>query len=176
MRQGGFECQGRSIWTICIPISHFYPQDFPAFSSSYWEANSYYPRGPRMGKVNSSSPKSEWYRGFSVPKAFKLEHLHPIKPLLFKKFFNFFIFILGSQFLLPQRANNGKREFSQLQKRMRQWVFSARAIQTGPFAACWAPFILIIFQLFHFHPGGPILITPEGLKWEKGIHITPELD
>ena len=31
---------------------------------------------------------------------------------------------------------NGKREFSQLQKGMRQWVFSARAIQTGPFAAC----------------------------------------
>ena len=30
------------------------------------------------------------------------------KPLLFWKFSNFFTFILGGQFLLPQRANNGE--------------------------------------------------------------------
>ena len=34
--------------------------------------------------------------------------LKPFKPILFWKIFNFFHFILGSQFLLPQRANNGK--------------------------------------------------------------------
>ena len=27
----GLECQGHSIWTICIPLSHFYSEDFPIF-------------------------------------------------------------------------------------------------------------------------------------------------
>merc|ERR1739842_188579 len=44
------------------------------------------------------------------PGAFKLDPLQPFKPLLFWKIFNFFHFILGSQFLLPQRANNGSWE------------------------------------------------------------------
>ena len=38
-------------------------------------------------------------------------------------------------FLLLQRANNGKREFTQLQKWMMQRIFSAWGIQIGPFAA-----------------------------------------
>ena len=96
-----------SNWTICSPFTPFCSDILATFSLSYWEANSYYPRGPIMEKGNSSNPKSGWDRGFSVPGAFKLEHLHPIKPLLFKKFSNFFTFILGGQFLLPQRANNG---------------------------------------------------------------------
>ena len=41
-----------------------------------------------------------------MPGAFKLHHLQPLKPNLFLKFGNFFTFILGVQFLLPQRANN----------------------------------------------------------------------
>ena len=49
-------------------------------------------------------------QGVSVPVAIKLEHLQPFKPILFWKISYFFTFILGSQFLLPQRANNGKRE------------------------------------------------------------------
>ena len=39
------------------------------------------------------------------------------------------------QFLLPQRSNNEKREFTQLKNWMRQRVFSAWAIHSGPFAA-----------------------------------------
>ena len=46
-----------------------------------------------------------------MPGIFKLDHLHPFKPLLFWKFSIIFTFILGGQFLLPQRSNNGKREF-----------------------------------------------------------------
>ena len=37
----------------------------------------------------------------------------PFKPLLFQTFSTFFTFILGGQFLLPQRANNGKEGFIQ---------------------------------------------------------------
>ena len=40
-----------------------------------------------------------------MPGAFKLDHLQPFKPILSWKIFNFFHIILGSQFLLPQRAN-----------------------------------------------------------------------
>ena len=107
-------------------IFHFY----------YWESNSYFPKGLIMGKGNSPNSRIGLDRGVSVPGAFKLDHLHPVKPILFSKFYNFFTFILGGQFFLPQRSNNGKREFSQLHKRMRERGFSAWGIQTGSFAAC----------------------------------------
>ena len=58
----------------------------------------------------------------------------PYQPLLFSNVSNCFTFILGRPFLLPQRANNGKGEFSQLEKWMRQRGLSAWGNQTGPFA------------------------------------------
>ena len=67
-----------------------------------------------MGKGNSSNFKTEWDRGFSVPRAFKLDHLHSLESILFQKIFNFFTFILGGQFLFPQRANNGQWGLAQL--------------------------------------------------------------
>ena len=157
-----FLCLGHPNWTICSLLSHFCIRKFSTFALSYWEANSYYPRGPIIGKGNSSNPKIAWERGFSVPGVFKLDHVQPIKPILFQKIVNFFTFILGGQFLLPQRANNGKREFTQLQNWMRQMGFSAWGIQTRPIAATKALFVPEDFQLFHFHIGRPILITPEG--------------
>ena len=158
----GFLCLGHSNWTICRSLSPFCSKRFQTFSFSYWEANSYYPRGPIMGKGKSPNFKIGWDRGFSVPGAFKLDHLQPFQPLLLWKFSTFFTFILGGQFLLPQRANMHKREFSQLQNWMRQRDLGAWGIQTGPFAALWAHFVPKDFQLFHFHTGRPILITPEG--------------
>ena len=44
----------------------------------------------------------------------KLDCLQSYEPILSKEIFNFSTFILGGQFLLPQRANNGKGEFTQL--------------------------------------------------------------
>ena len=104
-----------------------------------------------------------------MPGAFKLDHLHAYKPLLSWRNSIFFTFILGGQFLLPQRANYGKREFFQLQNWMRQRGLGGWSIQTGPFAALCTSHILKLFHLFHLHTGRPILITPEGQKWEKGI-------
>ena len=68
------------------------------------ESNIIYPREPIMGKKDLSNFKIEWDKGFSVPGAFKQDHLQPIKLILFLNF----------------------------------------------------------FQIFHFHTGRPILITPEG--------------
>ena len=117
---------------------------------------------PCWERGNSPNSKIEWARGFSVPLAFKLDHLQPLEPLLFWTFPHFFTFILGSPFLLPQRANNQKRQFFQLQNWTRQRVLSAWGIQTAPFAALWAHFLLKFFQLFPFHTGELILITSEG--------------
>ena len=111
-----------------------------------------------------------------MPGACKLDHLQPIEPILFQNIFNFFAFILGGQFLLPQRANNGKREFIQLQNWMRQRGFGAWDIQTGPFPALCTSHILKSYQLFHLHTGRPMLITPEGQHAGKSIFPTPEMD
>ena len=131
-----FECLGHSNWTICSRSSQFCSTNFTTFSLSCWEANFYYPRERKAenGKMEFSQPECD--RGISVPGVFKLDHSHPVEPILFSKFYNFFTFILGGQFLLPQRANNEKREFTQLQKWTRQRGFSAWGIQTGPFAPC----------------------------------------
>ena len=89
-----------------------------------------------MGKGNYSHLKIGWEKGFSVPGAIKLDHLQPVEPLLVWKNSSFFTFMLGGQFLLPQRANNGKREFFQPQNWLGERVFSALGNQTVPFAAC----------------------------------------
>ena len=130
----GFQCLGHSNWTICSLLSQFCSPNFTTFSLSCWEANSYYPTEGLAGNGKREFTRNGWETGVSVPGAFKLDHLHPVKPILFPKFYNFFTFILGGQFLLPQGANNGKREFYQPQKWISQRVFSAWGIQTGPFA------------------------------------------
>ena len=40
----------------------------------------------------------------------------------------------------------------------------------------WANFALKIFQLFHFHTGGPFLIPQKGQYWEKRFHPNLKLD
>ena len=62
----GFGCQGLSIWTIWILLSHFCYENFQMFSLSYWEANSYYPRRFKYNGIRYSVvlPTSEilWIR------------------------------------------------------------------------------------------------------------------
>ena len=91
-----------------------------------WQASTEM-RIPKVGETEGFNFFSAW--------GIQLDHLHPFEPLLFKKISIFFLFILGGQFLLPQMANNGKREFFQPQKWMRQSVFSELSSQTGPFAS-----------------------------------------
>ena len=128
----GFECLGHSNWTICSLLSQFYSLNFPTSTSLYWgvqfllpqtekgwkwedgilqllhlhtgEPNSYYPRERKAnnGKLEFSQP--EWETGVWVPGALKLDHLQPVKPILFPKFSNFYIFILRGPILItPER-------------------------------------------------------------------------
>ena len=129
-----------------------------------------------MGKGSSSYGKTGWDRGFSMHGAFILDHSQPFAPLTFWKISNFFPFILGGQFLLPQRANNGEREFLQLQNWMRQRICYAWGLHPGPFAALCTSHFLKIFKLFPLHTGRPILITPESQLWGKGVPPTSKLN
>ena len=73
-----------------------------------------------------------------MPGAFKLDHLQPIKPLLFPNFCIFSTFILGGQFLLPQRTNIGKREKGvnpYQPESVSKWI-AARAEEVVQRAAC----------------------------------------
>ena len=60
----GFQCLGHSNWTICSPLSHFCSDNFQILSSLYWEAISYYPRGPKMGKRSFPMPEMDETVGF----------------------------------------------------------------------------------------------------------------
>ena len=77
--------------------------------------NSYYPREGKAenGKLEFSQPECE--RGILVPGAFKLDHLQPVKPILFPRFSNFFTFILGANSYYPRewQTENGEMEITQ---------------------------------------------------------------
>ena len=84
---------------------------FPRFSNFFTfilGAISYYPRGLIMRKGNSPNSQYAWCRGVSAPGAFKLDHLQPVKPILFPRFSNFFTFILGANSYYPRRLIMGK--------------------------------------------------------------------
>ena len=97
-------------------LDHLHPVKPILFSKFYnfftfiLEANSYYPRRLIMRKGNSSNSRNGLDRRVWVHGAFKLDHLQPVEPLLFPKFYNFFTFMLGGQFLLPQRGEGWKWE------------------------------------------------------------------
>ena len=93
-------------WRVSVPgafkLDHLQPvkpilfSKFNNFLTFILEANSYYPRGLIMRKENSPNSRNGLDRGVCVPGAFKLDHLQPVKPILFFKFYNFFTFILGA--------------------------------------------------------------------------------
>ena len=97
-----------------------------------------------------------------MPGAFKLYHLQLIQPLLFRNFFHIFHLHTGEPILITPEGQLSEKGILPTQNWMGQMVSSAWGIQTGPFAAHSAPFVLKLFHLFHLHTGEPILITPEG--------------
>ena len=67
--------------------------------------------GAENGKRDSS--KSEWDPGAPVLGAFKLDHLQPVKLILFQKISIFLPFILGSPIsYYPRERKMGKRDTS----------------------------------------------------------------
>ena len=62
--------------------AHFVVKLFQVFHFSYWETNSYCPRGLIWRKWNSPNFRNGWDRGDWVPRAFKLDNLQPFEPKL----------------------------------------------------------------------------------------------
>ena len=78
----GFQCLGHSNWTICSLLSPFCSENFPTFHSYAPEPISFIPQ--ENEKMEFSQPK--WGTGVWVPGAFKLDHLQPVEPIFFWKF------------------------------------------------------------------------------------------
>ena len=96
----------------------------------------------------------------------------PLSQFCSGNFSNFFTFILGSPFLLPQRANNGKGEFSQLQIWMRLRGLSAWGIQLQLRIAgqtCHLSNLCVYLRLCGalFVHGLPIISANKNGGWQK---------
>ena len=79
IRQVDFNARGIQTGPFAAHSAHFVLKFFHHFSQ----------------KGIHQTPKVDETEGFSVPGAFKLDHLQPIEPFLFQKIFNFFTFILA---------------------------------------------------------------------------------
>ena len=88
-----------------------------------------------------------------MPGAFKLDHLQPVKPILFSKFSNFFTFILekaNSYYPRERKAENRKMEISQPEVKTGDWVpgaFKLDLLQL--FKLIWSQNISSFYQLSH---------------------------
>ena len=106
----------------------------------------------------------------------KLDHLQSVKLILSRNISNLSAFILGSQFLLPQRerkAENGEMEFSQPEWDTVVWVpgaFKLDGLQPVK------PILFLTFSNFYiFILGSQILITPERGRLKMGKWNSPNL-
>ena len=131
----GFQCLGHSNLTICSTLHLSHSKIIPSVSPSYWEANSYYPRGILWEKGILPTSKMNEREGFQYLGHSNLTICSPLSHFCSDIFATFTLSYSGDHFLLPQGANNGKREFFPPKKWIRQRVFSAWGNQTGPFAS-----------------------------------------
>ena len=110
---------GHSNWTICSLLNWFCPKNFPHFyPASHNKPFLYTAEGRKegAGAENRKSElfKSEWDTGVPDPRAFKLDHLQPVKQILLQKISPFYPASHNKPFLItPERgrkAENWKRE------------------------------------------------------------------
>ena len=115
------KCNSRTEWDIGVWVPGALKLDHlqPLKPFSFWQFSICFifilggqfllPQKANSEKREKCNSRTEWDRGVWVPGALKLDHLQPVKPILFWQISICFIFILGGQFLLPQRANSEKR-------------------------------------------------------------------
>ena len=110
-----------------------------------------------------------------APGAFKLNHLQPVKPIVFPKFCNFFILILGSPILItPERkADNGKMEFSQSKSETQGFKWLGHSNWT--ICSVLSQFCSLNFATSTSLLGSPILITQERGRLKMGKLNSPNL-
>ena len=107
-----------------------------------------------------------------MPGVIKLVHLQHLEPILLTAFFKFFNFHAGRPIVItPERGRlkMGKGNSPNLS------ALGAWGIQVGSFATLRANLVDQIFEIFHFHTGRPILITPERGRLKMGKGKSPNL-
>ena len=92
-------------------------------------------------------------RGASVPGAFKLDHLDPVKPILFSKFYNFFTFIVGAISYNPRGIILRKERFSH------QWVSDIVAFKLDHLQPVRLILVQDVSNICSLYWGLPFLIT-----------------
>ena len=132
----GAQCLWLSNWTTCSLLSQFCSEIFPTFDFHTWG---------------------------SMSMAFKLDHLQPVEPILFWKIFNFFTFILGSPFLLPQRANYGSWESFPFPNMDETEGFQCFGHSNWTIFSPLSPFCTEIFPTFPLSYWGANSYYPRGL-------------
>ena len=111
-----------------------------------------------------------------MPGALKLDHMQPFKPILFWNFSNSFTFMLGSPFLLPQRANNGKREILATSNLDETEGFQCLGHSNWTICSPLSPFCSEIFPTFSlsywgahsYYPRGPIMRKGNSSNFQYG--------
>ena len=128
-----------------------------------------------MEKGNSSNLKKDDTEGFQC-----LEHSNWTICTPLDQFcetnFNFFTFILGGQFLLPQRANNREKGINPTLKLDETGGLLCLGHSNWTICSLISHFCPKMFENFPLSYWGPILITPDGQLSEKGILPAPKLD
>ena len=166
-----FSAWGHSNWTICPLLGQFCSLNFPNLSLFYRQAKSYYPteRKAEMGISHSG-----WVKGISVHGAFKLDHLHPVRPILFPKSSSFHS-DTGRTILIPpqrERLKMGKWESPTQGERGR---FQRLGHSNWTVFTLISQFCSLNFPNFPSYTGRPILITPEWVRLKMGKWESPIL-
>ena len=94
IRHRGFSTWGIQTGPFAADWADFVPKRFHFLIFILGAPISYYPRELKMRR--RESPKSGWHTGVSVSGAFKLDHLQPVKMILWQKMSISLPFILGA--------------------------------------------------------------------------------
>ena len=110
-----------------------------------------------------------------MPEAFKLDHFQPVEPLLFRKFSNYFTFILGGPILItPERGRLKMGKWNSHNLRLRGgflWTFKLDYLQpVEPLLFKKNPNISLSYWGPILRPLGFVSLLPkerERVKWKE---------
>ena len=99
----------------------------------------------------------------------------PLSPFCSRRFSTFFTFILGGQFLLPQRTNKWEREINPTSKLNETRVFQCLGHSNWTICNSLNPFCSDIFATFQASYWGAISYCPRGPIMGKGNSPNPRI-
>ena len=126
MRQRILSAWGYQTGPFAALCTFHFLKIFHIFHIHTGEANSYYPRGPILGKWNSPNSKTGWDTGLWVLGASILDHFEPLE---LKYFFKIFHLHTGRPILITPEGQYWESRVLQAPKNLRQQRISPRLIR-----------------------------------------------